>query len=173
MYAESNDIITFDLEWHWKVKFKVTHIRSLISCKGAELRHMLLLNIDRKAYMGSQMTLSHLTLSDIERSNSRSLRFWSLISCKRDRRYVAMKQVCKKLPFVTPIAHVKQSAKVHGPLVFLCNENSQDRTALLPVDRHAHQGNWWFQIWHRCNIRPAFDKITICINDMNASRCKV
>ncbi len=34
-------------------------------------------------HMGSQMTLlSHLTLSDLKRSNSRSLIFWSLISCK-------------------------------------------------------------------------------------------
>ncbi len=32
--------------------------------------------------MGSPMTLSHLTLSGLERSNSRSLRFRSLISCK-------------------------------------------------------------------------------------------
>ena len=29
----------------------------------------LLLNINRKPYMGSQMALSHLTLSDLERSN--------------------------------------------------------------------------------------------------------
>ncbi len=43
---------------------------------------MLLLNINRKPYMGSPVTLSHLTLSDLERSNSRSLRFQSLISCK-------------------------------------------------------------------------------------------
>ena len=43
---------------------------------------MLLLNINRTAYMGSPMTLSHLTLSDLERSNSRSLRFRSLVSCK-------------------------------------------------------------------------------------------
>ncbi len=28
--------------------------------------HMLLLNINRKAYIGSPMTLSHLTLSDLE-----------------------------------------------------------------------------------------------------------
>ncbi len=39
---------------------------------------MLLLNINRKAYMGSQMTLSHVTLSDLERLNSRSLRFEAL-----------------------------------------------------------------------------------------------
>ncbi len=45
--------------------------QSLISCKGAELGHMLLLNINRKAYKESPMT-SHLTLSDLERSSSRS-----------------------------------------------------------------------------------------------------
>ena len=56
--------------------------RCLISCKGPELVHMLLLNINRKPYMGSPMTLSDLTLSDLERSKSRSLRFGSLIFCK-------------------------------------------------------------------------------------------
>ncbi len=33
--------------------------------------------------MGTPMTLSHLTLSDLERSNARSLRFCSLIACKQ------------------------------------------------------------------------------------------
>ena len=42
---------------------------------------MLLLNINRKAYI-SLMTLSHCILSDTEMSNSRSLRFQSLISCR-------------------------------------------------------------------------------------------
>ncbi len=37
-----------------------------------KLGHMSLLNINRKAYMGSQMTLSHLALSDLERSIARS-----------------------------------------------------------------------------------------------------
>ncbi len=36
---------------------------------------MLLLNINRKPYMGSPVALSHLTLSDLERSISRSLRY--------------------------------------------------------------------------------------------------
>ncbi len=49
--------------------------QSFISCKGAELGHMLLLNINRKAYKESPMPSSHLTLSDLERSNSRSLTF--------------------------------------------------------------------------------------------------
>ncbi len=56
-----------DLERSYSRSFR---FRGLISCKRAELGHMLLLNINRKAYMGSQMT-SHLTLSDLERSNSR------------------------------------------------------------------------------------------------------
>ncbi len=40
--------------------------RSLISCTGAELGRMLLLNFNRKAYKESPMTSSHLTLSDLE-----------------------------------------------------------------------------------------------------------
>ena len=43
--------------------------RSFIYCKVAELRHMLLLEINGRAYMGSPMTLSHLTLGDLERSS--------------------------------------------------------------------------------------------------------
>ncbi len=43
---------------------------------------MLLLNINSKPYMGSPVTLSHLTLSDIERAISKSLRFQRLISHK-------------------------------------------------------------------------------------------
>ena len=43
---------------------------------------MLLLNTNRKPYMGSPMTLSYLTLSDLERSKSRSVRYQSLISGK-------------------------------------------------------------------------------------------
>ncbi len=39
-----------------------------ISCKGSELSHVLLLNINRKPYMGIPKPLSHLTLSDLERS---------------------------------------------------------------------------------------------------------
>ena len=39
-------------------------------------------HFNRKAYMTSPMTASHLTLSDLERSNSRSFRFRSIISCK-------------------------------------------------------------------------------------------
>ncbi len=43
---------------------------------------MLLFNMNRKPYMRSIVTLSHLTLSQIERSKSRSLRFRRLISCE-------------------------------------------------------------------------------------------
>ena len=46
------------------------------------VRHVITIYINRKPYMESPMTLSHLTLSDLERSKSRSLRFQSLISCK-------------------------------------------------------------------------------------------
>ncbi len=43
----------------------------LISRKAAELGHMLLLNTNRKSYVGSPIPLSHLTLSDLERAKLR------------------------------------------------------------------------------------------------------
>ena len=50
--------------------------------KGAELGPILLLDINRKQYMGSRITPSRLTLNDIERSNSRSQTFRGLLSRK-------------------------------------------------------------------------------------------
>ncbi len=47
--------------------------QSPLSRNGAKLSPMLLLIINKKAYMASPMTPRHLTLSDLERS--RSLRF--------------------------------------------------------------------------------------------------
>ena len=47
----------------------------LVSRKGFQLGHVLLLNTNRKSHMSSTAP-SHLTLSDFERSMSRSLRFW-------------------------------------------------------------------------------------------------
>ncbi len=56
----------------------------LISRKGAELGHMLLLNIIGNRIDRVQWRyLSYLTLSDLERSKSRSLRFRSIISRKK------------------------------------------------------------------------------------------
>ncbi len=47
-------------------------LRRLVSCKGEELVHMLLLTIIRKAYRESPIISSQLILSDLQRSNSRS-----------------------------------------------------------------------------------------------------
>ncbi len=44
---------------------------------------MLLLDITRKSYTWSPMTLSHLTLRDLGRSKSRSRRYRSIMSHKR------------------------------------------------------------------------------------------
>ena len=60
-YGESNDTITFDLEWPWRSKSSSLGIRSRTSCKRAELGHMLLLNINRKSYMGNPLVRLHLT----------------------------------------------------------------------------------------------------------------
>ena len=45
-------------------------------------------------------------------------------------------QVCKKLPFVIPTAVVKQSTKVHGPLVILnkVNQTLLPKMLLIPDD---------------------------------------
>ena len=71
-------------------KSRSLRFRSLISCKRAELGHMLRLDTTGKPYMESPMTSymtfsglerseSHLTFSDLEMSKSRSLRFQSII----------------------------------------------------------------------------------------------
>ncbi len=49
LYRESSGTMTFDFESPWKVKFRITKISVLYSRKGAELGHMLLLNIQVKA----------------------------------------------------------------------------------------------------------------------------
>ena len=49
-------------------------LRLFISREGAELGHMLLLNINRKPYMGNPIVRSHVTVCDLERSKLRPLR---------------------------------------------------------------------------------------------------
>ncbi len=44
-----------------------------------------------------------------------------------------MKKVCRNLPFVTPVAGVKQSAKVHGPLVHPSRKKIGDEFNTLNV----------------------------------------
>ncbi len=60
---------------------------AMIAYRISSLNFILLalldyVNINRKPYMGSPMTLSHLALRDLERSISRSHRFQRLISRK-------------------------------------------------------------------------------------------
>ncbi len=74
--------VTFDLSDVERSMLKSLRFLKLISRKKAQLGHMLLLNINRKPYRESPMTVSRLTLSYLERSKSRSLRFRSIISCK-------------------------------------------------------------------------------------------
>ncbi len=45
-------------------------------------KHAVTIYMNRKPYMENPMTPSHLTLSNLERSKSRSLIFRSPISCK-------------------------------------------------------------------------------------------
>ncbi len=63
-------MITFDLSDLERSMSRSFRFSKLISYKGTELGHMLLLNINRKPYMGSPMTLSHLTLRGQYRGRS-------------------------------------------------------------------------------------------------------
>ncbi len=69
----SNDTITFDLE---RSISRSHGFQRLMSRKAVELGHILLLNTNRKSYIGSPKPSSHLTLSDLERSKLRC-RIWS------------------------------------------------------------------------------------------------
>ncbi len=62
IYIQSDDTITYDLECNWRSQSRSIRFRRLISCKGAALGHMLLLNINRKTYMGSTLMQLHVTL---------------------------------------------------------------------------------------------------------------
>ncbi len=135
MYGESNargpmtpsHLTLCNLE---KSKSRLLRFRSIISRKWPEIGHMLLLNTNRKPYMGNPITPSHLTLSDLEKSKLRCWKWskndtWMVRYCvgvnARFQILVCSSeliQVCRKFPFVIPTAVVKQIPKVHGPLVF-------------------------------------------------------
>ena len=83
-YGESNCTFRFYPEWPWKVKLKVTKIsKPYISEKSLVKSYITNLTLIGNHIWGSPMALSLLTLSSLERSNSRSLIFWSLRSHKR------------------------------------------------------------------------------------------
>ncbi len=63
-------------------KSRSLRFQSVISRIGSELRPMLLLIMNKRAYMASPMTSPLLTLRQLERSKSRSLKFQSVISLK-------------------------------------------------------------------------------------------
>ncbi len=66
--------LTFsDLEWS---NSRVHRFRNIISRKGGDLGPMLLLNINRKPYMGSQMAVLNLTCGDLEGQSQGHSRFF-------------------------------------------------------------------------------------------------
>ncbi len=72
---ESNDMITFDFTDIEKTISMPLSFSRLISRKRAVLGHVVLLNTNRKSYMGIALLPSHLTLDDLDRPRPRSLRF--------------------------------------------------------------------------------------------------
>ena len=73
MFGEFIGAITFDFSDLERSVSRSFRFRKLISRKGAELGHVLLLDTNRKSHMESPTAPSHLTLSDLVRSRSRSL----------------------------------------------------------------------------------------------------
>ncbi len=57
---------------------------------------MLFLNINRKQCMGSSVATSHFPLNDLETSNSRSLRFQSVISRKGGLGHLSLLNIDRK-----------------------------------------------------------------------------
>ena len=62
--------------------FNIFWVAITATCKRWEIDMWLLIYLNRKPYMENPMTPSHLTLSDLERSKSRSLRFQALYLAK-------------------------------------------------------------------------------------------
>ncbi len=63
-------MVRFDLE---RSKSRALRFQSVLPRKGAKLGPMLLLTTNRKPNMASPMASTFFTLSDLERSKSRSL----------------------------------------------------------------------------------------------------
>ncbi len=79
---ESIDVITFDFNDLERSMSRSLIFGRLISRKGADSGHMLLLNTNKKSHGESLTAPSHLTWGDLERLNSRSFTFLSLICHK-------------------------------------------------------------------------------------------
>lgn len=83
LYGESNRTNLHLTEW-----MSLFFFWMLISCKRAETAgHMLPLNTNRKSCMESQIVLLHLTLGDLKRSKSWSVRLWRLIYLVKEPNY--------------------------------------------------------------------------------------
>ena len=82
MCGESIGVITFDFPNIERPLSRSIRFRSFISRKGSELGHVLLLDPNRKSHMESPTAPSHLILSDLVRSKSRSLRLEGLYVVK-------------------------------------------------------------------------------------------
>ncbi len=68
-------VITFDFSDLERSMSRSFRFGRLISRKGADSGHVLLLNTNKKSHVESLTAPSHLTWSDLERLNSRSLIF--------------------------------------------------------------------------------------------------
>ncbi len=90
--------------------------------------------------MTSPMTLSHLTMSDLERSSSRSLRFWNLISCKgAELGHMLLLNINRKAYMESPMtsSHIWPWVTLKGQI-----QGQSDSEALYLVKELGHMLLW-------------------------------
>ncbi len=113
---------------------------------------MLVLNINRKAYMGSLTMCLHFTLVTLKDQcqGHSDLECFYLISF--------LIHVCGKLPSVIPTAGVKRSDKVLEPLFFFCYINISNLSELTFVWRVTGSIDKKFGLLRNIVVEVAFSK---------------
>ena len=131
--GEFNSMITFDLSDIERSISRSLRFWRLISRKGAQLGHVLLLNANRKSYMGggrSPRAASHLTLSDLERSN-RTTQILKAYAVNEHRPYDTNKSqyetIYESNSMISDLSEFKRSVKVTQIFKAYISWRSQDR----------------------------------------------
>ena len=132
---------------------------SLISRKGAELGHMLLLNFNRKACILSPKTLSHLTLSDLERSISQVHSSISQVHSDFEALYLVREQ-SKAILLWNKINLVRASARGAGGRVSIPDRVTPDvkngrfagRFALIIITQWTQFGHFSSSLYWKISL---------------------
>ncbi len=128
------------------------------------VRHVITVYVNRKPFMASPMTLSHLILSDLERSISMSLTLWSLISCKgAELGHILLLNINRKAYMGNPmiLSHLTLSGKSYTATL-LCQMYGRDNSVYIcttslwdtwnSLDTQGHLFNKTKTFWEKLNV---------------------